>query len=43
MYSTVSEWDRIIKEQKAKRDAELLSEIERIAATAQPSTTNIQE
>jgi hypothetical protein len=40
MYSTVSEWDRIIKEQKAKRDAELLSEIERISATAQPNATN---
>jgi hypothetical protein len=43
MYSTVSEWDRIIKEQKAKRDAELLSEIERIAATAQTNTTNNTE
>ena len=32
MYSTVSEWDRIIKEQKAKQAAELEAEIERMKA-----------
>ncbi len=40
MYSTVSEWDRIIKEQKAKRAAELEAEIERMKAMNKNNTEN---
>jgi len=40
MYSTVSEWDRIIKEEKAKQMAELETEIQKAKNTTKISSNN---